>query len=253
MSSIKYIKEDFVGKLIISNPLKKNAINFQMWKELSLHLDKIAKEDLRVLIIMGEGDNFSAGADISQFSELRQGEFQEEYDKVIYSAGNKIKNLLIPTIAYVKGYCFGGGFGLVLKCDFRIAREDVVFCLPAVKRGIGYNKRSIKDLVEVVGLNNAREILLTGRRIDFKEGYEMGLITNSKISIDEALDYYVNMLLENAPLSIKAIKAGFLEITENHVKEFSSEKCLEKCFKSEDYIEATNAFIEKRKTNFTGK
>jgi enoyl-CoA hydratase/carnithine racemase len=160
MEQIEYSKDGVTGKIIISNPKKKNAVTYEMWKELGSVLDNVkSDQDLRLLIIEGEGNNFSAGADISQFSSLRIGEKRNEYDSAIYSANDKLKKLLIPVIASVKGICFGGGFALALKCDFRIAEENAVFSLPAVKRGIGYNKESIKDLVDVVGLNNARDIL----------------------------------------------------------------------------------------------
>lgn len=244
MGQIKYSKNGFTGKIIISNPKKKNAVTYEMWKEFGSVLDNVkSDQDLRLLIIEGEGDNFSAGADISQFSDLRCGEKRNEYDRAIYSADDKLKKLLIPVIASVKGVCFGGGFALALKCDFRIAEEDAVFSLPAVKRGLGYNKENIKDLVDAVGLNNARDILLTGRKVYYPEAVSMGLVSKN----------FIEMIVENAPLSIKAVKAGLLEIRNISSDDFSAEDLVDECFFSEDYLEATNAFKEKRQPIFKGK
>lgn len=254
MGKIKYSKEGSTGRILISNLDKKNAISLEMWNELAYQLDQIEKDkDLRVLLIEGEGDNFSAGADISEFSDLRQGKMRLKYDKAIYSAGNKLKLLLIPTIAHIRGFCLGGGFALALKCDFRIAEKNAVFALPAVKRGLGYNKKSIKELLDVVGLNNTRDILLTGRKIEYKEALEMGLVLKSNISSEEAVESYIQKLSENAPLSIKAIKAGLLDIAGENYAGPNSEELVDKCFFSEDYIEGNIAFKEKRKTNFKGK
>lgn len=244
MEQIEYSKDGVTGKIIISNPKKKNAVTYEMWKELGSVLDNVkSDQDLRLLIIEGEGNNFSAGADISQFSSLRIGEKRNEYDSAIYSANDKLKKLLIPVIASVKGICFGGGFALALKCDFRIAEENAVFSLPAVKRGIGYNKESIKDLVDVVGLNNARDILLTGRKVYYPEAVSMGLVSNN----------YIDILVENAPLSIRAIKAGLLEIRNIISDDFSANDLVDECFLSEDYLEAAEAFKEKRQPIFKGK
>ena len=222
--------------------------------ELNYILDMVReKKEIRALVITGEGENFSAGADISEFGEFRNIENKEKYDRAIYGAGDKLKKILIPTVAEIRGYCYGGGLGLALKCDFRLCEENSQFALPAVKRGIGYNMRSIMDLVEVVGLTNARDILLTGRKIDYHEALEMGLAKNINKYLKKPSEKYVNIFLGNSPLAVEAVKAGFLEITGEYENgDLSHQKRVERCFQSHDYFEAAKAFEEKRKPQFKG-
>ncbi len=247
-------KENNVSTLCISNPGKKNAISYQMWLDIADYMISINDDnEVRVLILVGEGEDFSSGADISEFSDLRSGDKKELYDNAVVRAMKLLKNLKIPVIAHIKGVCYGGGFALALCCDFRFSHPMASFSLPVAKRGLGYSTGGIQNLIEVAGITHAKDILFTGRKIGVQEAEKMGITMIINNHLKNPLDSYVMMLSENAPLSIQAIKAGFQTITGVYDDQISLEERIKMCAESKDYKEATNAFLEKRNPRFTGK
>ena len=251
---IIYTRKNDLVRLVISNPAKKNAISYSMWLELADHIEKIKNDSqIRMLVIEGDQNHFSSGADISEFSELRAGHNKKEYDKAVINACKDLQTLLIPTIAYIKGYCFGGGFGLAMQCDFRFCEPDAIFSLPVVKRGLSYSKEQIRQLITIVGVTNAKDILFTGRKITAQEAELMGFTSIVNNPVKKDADNYVTMITENAPLSVQAVKAGFLELTGSGTGHISHEELTRLCSESADYREATLAFTEKRKPRFRGK
>ena len=108
----------------------------------------------------------------------------------------------------IKGYCIGGGLGLALCCDLRIASDNSKFGVPAAKLGLGYAYPGLKRLVDVVGPAFAKEIFFTGRQFDADEARVMGLI-NRVVPADELESYvknYADTIAGNAPLTLKAVK-----------------------------------------------
>ena len=95
-------------------------------------------KNARVIILTGEGENFCAGADISEFDVVRKNaKTAITYEQTNIDAFKALRDCPIPTIAKIKGYCLGGGFGLAAACDLRIAHKQAVFAIPAAKTGIG--------------------------------------------------------------------------------------------------------------------
>jgi enoyl-CoA hydratase/carnithine racemase len=253
-------KEGGVGYVIFNNPERHNAVSLEMWAATTDILESFRNDpEVRVVVVTGAGGKaFVSGADISKFeSERSSMEAVKHYNVTVGKANQTIAEFPKPTIAMIKGYCIGGGLGLALCCDMRIASDNSKFGVPAAKLGLGYAYPGLKRLVDVVGPAFAKEIFYTGRQFDVAEALAMGLI-NRSVKPDELEGFvknYADTIAGNAPLTLKAVKF----IVSETVKDESQRdlaRCnqlVENCFTSQDYIEGRTAFMEKRKPVFTGK
>ena len=253
-------KRDGVGYLRFNRPEKHNAVSYEMWQGIAKVMADFETDDtVRVVVVSGEGGRaFSAGADISQFEKQRASEDAiKEYNVASGLAHENLTNISKPTIAKIGGYCIGGGLGIALCCDLRIATDDSTFGIPAAKLGLGYGYGGLKPLVALVGPIRAKEILFTARQFDAAEAYDMGLINRvlPKDEIDGYVAEYTKTIAGNAPLTIKACKQIIAEVCKDP-DDRDLELCkqlVDACFASEDYKEGRRAFMEKRKPQFQGR
>jgi len=253
-------KENGVGTVKFDNQARRNAMTFEMWEGLGIVIDDFNTDsDVRVIVVSGEGGKaFCAGADISQFAEKRSSE-----DAVaIYNATTDRSSKILatatkPTIAKIEGFCIGGGLGIAMCCDIRIANEQATFAVPAAKLGLGYRADGLKRLVDVVGPSFAKDIFYTARQFTSAEAYNMGLV--NRVLPRGALDSYVNdytkTIAGNAPLTVSAARVVINEIMKDKAErdEALCDQVVDDCFASEDYKEGRTAFMEKRKPQFKGK
>jgi enoyl-CoA hydratase len=157
----------------------------------------------------------------------------------------------------IRGYCIGGGLGLAVSCDLRIATEGSTFAIPAARLGVGYRFDGVKRLRDLVGPAFAKEIFFTARRFQGPEAARMGLI--NRMTADADLEAVVGeicaSIAENAPLTIRSTKL-MIEELDKPSGEPDYEHCedlMRACFASEDYTEGRTAFMEKRKPVFRGR
>lgn len=252
-------KNGAVGWMIFNNPERHNALSLDMWKAIPDILDQFEKDsEIRVIVLKGAGDkSFISGADISEFDKKRSSvESVAHYDHVAHEASDRLSYAKKPTIAMINGYCIGGGLGVALSCDMRIASESSRFAIPAAKLGLGYRVSSLQPLVALIGPAFAKEIIITGRQFDCAEALAMGLI-NRAVAKDELASYvgdYCDRIAQNAPLTMAAAKQTVDEITRarSDLDRKLCERLVEECFASEDYAEGRRAFMEKRKPVFKG-
>lgn len=254
------IKEGALGWLRIDNPRRLNAMSFSMWGDFLSGVQALqADSDVRVIIVAGhDGQAFSAGGDISEFDSLRSsGDGKNAYDMAGRAAMNALREVDKPTIALVQGYCLGGGLGIALQCDLRFAASTARLGIPAAKRGIAYSFEGVKQLVDLIGPANAKDILFTARQIDGPAASDMGLV-NQTLPDKDVADFVRNLaerIGANAPLSVRASKK-MVEMATTTDSGSEMDRCsdLEKaCLESEDYAEATRAFMEKRPACFKGR
>ncbi len=251
---------DGIGRCIFNQPQKHNAISFEMWQGISRAMDDFAVDDsVRVVILSGAGEKaFSAGADISQFGENRATrEGVEEYERATDKAYEDLTCIDKPTIAMIQGYCIGGGAGIAVCCDLRIASEDARFAIPAAKLGLAYRWDAVYPLVQLVGASFAKEILFTGRQFSAEEALRMGLVNRvvPRSQLETCVGEYAGRIASNAPLTIRAAKRTIGETLKdpgNRDLDMISE-LVNACFASEDYVEGRKAFMEKRKPEFKGR
>jgi enoyl-CoA hydratase/carnithine racemase len=248
-----------VGTMTFNNPEKRNAVNFAMWKAAETILADFASDpEVRVVIVTGAGGKaFVSGADVSKFDDERsETEAVQRYNAATEAIYSGLHRFPKPTIAKIRGFCIGGGLGLAVSCDLRIATENSRFALPAAKLGLGYGFAPLKRLTEAVGVPFAKEIFFTARQFTADEAEIMGLV-NRVLPSDEIDAYvadYAAAIASNAPLTIGTAKYVFQQVAKDP-GERDIEGCAERvrqCFASRDYGEGRLAFMEKRKPAFTG-
>ena len=253
-------KDGAIGWLIFDNPARRNAVSIGMWEAIPEALDAFeADPAVRVVALAGAGDKaFVSGADISQFESQRSGpEAVQRYEEIAEGAQARLQGFDKPTVAMIRGYCLGAGVNIANVCDLRIAADDARIGIPAAKLGLGYRVSSTKNLVDVAGAANARELLLTGRQLDAAEAKSMGLVHHVVPVAD--LEAFTRKICEtlaaNAPLTMRTAKRIIRELLRSP-HDFDAAQArdwVKECFDSADYAEGRKAFMEKRRPIFTGR
>ena len=139
-----------VGRIILNNPERRNAISLDMWQGISEAFDQFSENPkIRCVVMSGAGDKaFASGADISQFKERRSNaDAAEEYARISMAGRQKMLHCEKPFIAQIRGFCMGGGLGIALAADIRIASEDAQFGVPAARLSIAYDRLNLGNLV----------------------------------------------------------------------------------------------------------
>lgn len=253
-------KEGAVGTLVFNNPERSNAVSLAMWQRAGEILEDFESDgNLRVVVITGAGGKaFVSGADIARFGDERADEqAAARYGETVERTCLTLYALSKPTIAMIRGYCIGGGTGLAVCCDLRIATAESHFGIPAARLGLGYGYPGVKRLVDLIGPSFAKEMLLTARRFTAAEALSMGLV--NRVVPDAALEScvaeYTSAIAENAPLTMQAAKLAVGETLKGRSERDipAVEALVKQCFASEDYKEGRAAFIEKRKPAFRGE
>ncbi len=252
-------KEGRVGYLTFNNPDRHNAMSLAMWNTTAATMDAFAKDpDIRAVVLTGAGNKaFISGADVSRFENERSSkEAIVEYGLAVERANIAVYQFPKPTVAMIQGYCLGGGLGLAVCCDLRIAADNSRFAVPAAKLGLGYEYPGLKRLADLVGISFAKEIFYTARQFDIEEARTMGLVNRvvPAAELEAYVKKYVETIANNAPLTLRAVKFALGEAVKDESKRDLA-RCSElvrACFTSNDYLEGPKAFLEKRKPVFTG-
>jgi enoyl-CoA hydratase/carnithine racemase len=252
--------EDGIGWMTYNNPARLNAMSMDMQEAVPRVLSAFQESpDVRVVVVTGAGGKaFVSGADISEFGDKRtSAEARATYDRVAAEAGRAWATVDKPIIAMIRGYCIGGGLLTALQTDMRIAAEGSQFGVPAAKLGLGYGYAGVDKLMTLVGPAWAAEILFSARRLSDQEALRIGLV--NRIVPDDTLEASVHELAAtmaaNAPLTIRACKAAIRELQKDAARRDldAVNRMVEECFRSEDYREGQQAFMEKRPPVFRGR
>ena len=129
-------KDGPLGWIIFNQPEKRNAVSQEMWQMVpDMVQDLEEDQDIRVIILRGAGDQaFVAGADISQFKDRRRNmEDEQEYRRISGRGSQSLADIQKPLLAMIQGYCIGGGVGIAITCDLRIASDEARFGVPAAR------------------------------------------------------------------------------------------------------------------------
>jgi enoyl-CoA hydratase/carnithine racemase len=252
-------REGAVGWAILDNQARRNAVSVAMWQQLAEALRAFrADSEIRAVVLTGAGDKaFAAGADISEFESRRSTEDAiAEYNRIATDANSTLKTFPKPTIAMIRGYCFGGGVGLALGCDLRLAADDAVFSVPAARLGLAYPMGSVKALTDAVGASHAKEILFTARRYGAAEALAIGLVGRVApvAELEKAVGEVTAMIADNAPLTVAASKLAVDAAVAAAGGDVAAADAAGKAaLASEDYKEGRRAFMEKRRPVFVGR
>ncbi|MCR5744182.1 MAG: enoyl-CoA hydratase/isomerase family protein [Bacteroidales bacterium] len=242
-----------VVTMTISSPATLNALNSTILGEIDTFIDTLDPNQVRVLVITGEGKSFVAGADISEMANLSEKEglaFGHRGSQIF----KKIEDLPFPVIAAVNGFALGGGCELAMACDIRIASAKARFGQPEVGLGIIPGFSGTYRLPKLVGQGIAKELIYTGKMIGAEEALRIGLV-NQVVAPEElagAVDALVAAILKNAPIAVGFAKAC---INENYDLDVDESIALEnryfaKCFATDDQKEGMDAFLNKRPAAF---
>jgi enoyl-CoA hydratase len=244
-----------IAILKINRPQQLNALNKATIEELNQVLQELRDMvEIRAIILTGEGAKaFVAGADIKEFSDFGVNEGTELAAIGQESLFDYIENFNKPIIAAVNGFALGGGLELAMSCHFRVAAGNAKMGLPEVTLGLIPGYGGTQRLAQLIGKGHAMEMITTAEMITANKAMELGLV-NEVVEHDELLDYCRGKALRISRNSstavesaIKAVNAGFKEGVSGfkvEIEEFG------KCFGTADFVEGTQAFMEKRKPQF---
>jgi enoyl-CoA hydratase/carnithine racemase len=247
-------ERDGVRTLTLNRPDRKNAINPQLWMELADALRAAARDrDLRALVITGAGGAFCSGADISTPEDVHPKDKLRRLTEVALA----LHELAVPTIAKVAGVAVGAGWNLALGCDFVVATPESRFCQIFSKRGLSVDLGGSWLLPKLVGLQQAKRLVLLAEMIDADEARSMGLVTWVK-PVDE-IDAFVSdlagQLAEGPPVALAQSKGLLNDGANATLREALANEARAQPgnFATADSTEAYAAFAEKRDPAFTGR
>lgn len=207
--TIKIEREDRIAWIILNRPHRLNALNDVMMEELLDALTTIDNDPgVRCVIITGEGDRaFSAGADITAFPKATP-VIAEELSRKGQRVFSTIEELSKPVIAAINGYALGGGLELALACDFRIASEHAEFGSPEINLGIIPGWGGTQKLVRIIGLRNAKRVVMLGERLKAEEALQLGLVDKvvSFEKLRETAESLAKKLCDGPPIALKYAK-----------------------------------------------
>ncbi len=244
--------------ITINRPDKLNALNKDVIEDLGKILEDVyTNNEIKGVILTGAGEKaFVAGADITEFGGIGAVGGAELAQRGADMVFNKIEKCPKPVVAAVNGFALGGGCELAMACHFRIASENAKFGQPEVNLGLIPGYGGTQRLTQLIGKGKAMELLMTADMIGAAEAKDLGLV-NHVYPLAELLVKAKELLAKiqsKAPIAISHIitcvneaaaaeKNGFI----NEIKYFGA------CFATEDMVEGTTAFLEKRKAIFKGK
>lgn len=246
-----------VATVTVSQPEKLNAMSVEMWKSLKTIMDDLSADStVRCVVIRGAGHRaFSAGADISEFDEVRAGAVQARaYAEITQAALHAVAACPHPTVAAIRGNCVGGGLELASVCDMRISAEDGRFGVPINRLGLVVSYLELKGLMTLIGKSRTLELLLEGRVFGAQEAFQKGLV-NRVVSCDawegEVADT-ATRIASGAPLVARWHKkfVSRLEMPEPLREDELDE--VYHCFDTEDFRIGSTAFKSKTQPVFTG-
>lgn len=252
-------REGHIGVIVLDHSERHNAISADMWQGLLDSATELASDrEIRAVLIRGEGNKaFAAGADISEFSNKRtDSSANRDYDNVSDKAYVALATMPKPLVAMIHGYCIGGGLAVALTADLRIASDDAKFAIPAARLGLGYRSEGLGRLVQLIGPSATKRIMFLADRFGSDEALNMGLVNRvvPKAELEGATSEWMNLICQNAPLTIRAAKAATDEWAKpESLRDFGKiNDLVNACFDSADYSEGVEAFMAKRTPRFSG-
>ncbi len=248
-----------IGRITIANERRRNALSLGMWSDVGTACAAFERaSDVRAVVLRGAGTvAFSAGADISEFSTTRNTpQATDHYERIVLEAHQALSMSSKPTIALVDGLCFGGGMGLAMACDLRLASDRATFCIPAARLGIGYGLDDVLRLASRIGIPNTADLLLSGLSMNAAEARAAGIVQRlwPAEEFEARAEAYLATIAGNAPLTMAAVKRALrtIEFLPSQEEAEMIARLVAACDASSDFLEGQTAFREKRPPRFTG-
>jgi len=254
MSVVEVTTEGRLARLVLRRPEVLNAMSVEVFDALDAAAGKVTQmEDVRVLVVSGEGRSFSSGIDTSSFGTV-SGDPATQIARA--QAGfRKIAALPIPTIAAVRGHALGAGLQLALACDIRVVAEDASLGLLEARYGLVPDLGGTQRLPRLVGPSRAKKMIWLAERVDGVEAERIGLadVVVDAGDLDATVDRLAQALAAAPPLAVRAVKrlvevSAMAPLADGMDEEAAAQ---EQMLTSNDFAEAISAFIEKREPRYT--
>ncbi|MFE8601749.1 crotonase/enoyl-CoA hydratase family protein [Archangium violaceum] len=269
--SLRIEQSDGIAELVLTGPGKGNALGPDFWREMPEALRALDADDsVRVILLRGDGSNFTYGLDLMAMTEslgpliLGEGNLALERTKLLQliekmqAATEGLARSRKPVLAAVHGWCIGGGMDLIAACDFRYCSREAKFSLREVRVGITADLGALQRLPRIIGEGNARELAYTGGDVDADRALQMGLVNQIFATPEELLASAratARKIADNPPLVVQGAK---------QVMEYCADKSVadglryvavwnSAFLQSHDLAEAFAAFAERRTPRFQGR
>lgn len=249
-----YNENSHIALVRLNRPKVLNALSTDLMKELVDTLISLDDNpEVRAIILTGNDKAFAAGADIAQMSKATP---IDQINEKRFRHWNMISLIEKPIIAAVNGYALGGGNELAMSADLIIAGDSAKFGQPEINIGTIPGAGGTQRLTRTIGKSKSMLMCLTGDMLSANEAFEYGLIAKvvpKETLLDEAY-IIANKIAEKAPVAVKLIKESInksFEMGQKNAMDFERRNFY-LTFASSDQKEGMNAFLEKRKANYTG-
>ena len=253
--NIIYSVQDKIATIQINRPKTYNALTYELHDELLSAFDEIeADKNIRVLVMTGNDKAFAAGADIGDMI-VASPYIARRGSKRPVGVNDRIEGLDIPVIAAVNGLAWGGGFEIVLTCDFRVGGSKTSFKLPEASLGIMPGAGGSQRLLALVGPAKTKEMVMLGTTVKGEEAFKLGLLTRL-VDDSEVLDEAYRLAGELIKVPGMSLAAAKRAINTGTYETLSTGLEIERMefwmlFDTNDQKEGMAAFAEKRLPNYT--
>jgi enoyl-CoA hydratase len=257
---IRWEAKGAVGVATIDRPERRNALDAEMCEQLVGHLE--ANGGMRAIVVTGAGSAFCAGADLVTRFDDAEGDptahgggdaFRPAFERML----DRIVRYQSPVIAAVNGAALGAGMQLAVACDLRVVSHSATLGIPASRLGIMLSASNVARLAQLVGQGAARDLLFTGRTLEFEEARAMGLVHRGANNALAAALTWASELAKLAPISIAAHKRALNLLADaggfDHDARAELAPLEAAAFASRDLQEGLAAFAEKRPPVFEGR
>ena len=259
MTLVRTEDRDAVRHLVLNRPEKRNALNGEVIAELGAAIEAAAADlEVRVVVLRGEGAMFSSGMDLNDLRDLAESPGNlRAFRRPLLGFWNLLEEMPKPTICQIHGAALGGAFELALACDFRTMAEDAMAGIMEVRIGLLPDVGGCSRLPALVGLGNAKELIMTGKVIDGREAHRIGFANRiaPAADLDAATEALANELLACAPRAVGLAKrvldaAAKPALALTLEQEVAAQETLAA---TDDFAEGARAFFEKRDPDFAGR
>lgn len=231
----------------ITNPAKRNAITIDMWQAFGPLFDELTEDDaVRVIVLTGAGDHFSAGSDIAALDQLGDARLPAAAEEAIASCPK-------PVIAAISGFCLGGGCEVATACDVRIAADQARFSVPPANLGAVYPLSATERLVRLIGPAATKQLIFTGEPISAERALHLGLVDEvvaadqvrqRALTLADRIASRSQLTVQASKQIIDAIAAGVPERAE------LAGRWTERAATGPDLVEGRAAFLDRRTPQF---